>query len=244
MSIKLVNIAKSYSKDSHVLNNLSFEISNNEYVALIGNNGSGKTTTLKIINNLITYTGQVFINEKLIQKKDYKFRASFGFILDASVLIENFTIYEYCSFLNKIYNITDFELKLHELSNLLDIKGLLQTNIGKLSSGERMKILIISSLLHNPDTLIFDEPFINLDINSINKITAILNTLKNKKTLFISSHNLDLVADLCDRFLIMDKGKIALDINKLDYDNVEDMKKHIKKIVAVDNDKVELKWLS
>src|SRR5690606_20743294 len=113
----------------------------------------------------------------------------------------------------------------------------------QLSKGNQAKVSLGAALIHNPGTLLLDEPFVNLDINTTEKNVALLKSLKEKKTMLITSHNLNIVTDLCDRFLIMDQGKIVLEVNKTDYPSVEMLKTAVKEQLSSSNKIENLSWL-
>jgi ABC-type multidrug transport system ATPase subunit len=115
--------------------------------------------------------------------------------------------------------------------------------IKKFSSGNQMKVSLGAALIHNPPTLILDEPFVNLDIATTEKIMTILKGFKGKKTLFITSHQLELVADLCDDFLIMEEGRIALTLHKSDYTTVEELKIVVKQQIVKEQIISDISWL-
>jgi ABC-2 type transport system ATP-binding protein len=106
-----------------------------------------------------------------------------------------------------------------------------------------MKVSLGGALIHNPKMLVLDEPFVNLDIGTTEKIMQILKSFKGKKTIFITSHQLELVADLCDRFLIMDKGHIVAELNKQDYESLEVLKNHVKQFLVKEDNNINLSWL-
>ncbi|MFK7951386.1 MAG: ATP-binding cassette domain-containing protein [Ekhidna sp.] len=101
--------------------------------------------------------------------------------------------------------------RIEELLLLFDLKKNEKSKIRELSSGNKMKVSFISSLIHNPSILILDEPFTNLDIKTIDTISKVLRDLKGLKTILISSHNLDIIYKLCDRFIVIHEGNISLD---------------------------------
>ncbi len=108
-----------------------------------------------------------------------------------------------------------------------------------------MKVSLTSTLLHNPDVLIYDEPFINLDANSSEIMKELLISLKGSKTLLISSHNIDLVLDICDRFLVLSDGKIVIDVYKNSYNSLDELKNDLKNEILKNNDKDNnLEWLN
>ena len=241
--LELDSVTKYYDSKK-VINNLSVRIDSNEFVALVGNNGIGKTTLIKIICNLVDYTGIFSFKGKIVIPSEYKYRKQIGVIISDEVLIDDFTVIEYLEFLSVIYEIKYNLSKLKELLFLFDIQNKSNFLIKNLSKGERMKILFISSLINKPTFLLYDEPFINIDIQTTEKFMHILKSFKGKKTLFITSHNIDLVAALCERFLIMDDGTIIMDINKSDYKSVYELKKTIKEKLTGNMQIKDISWLN
>jgi len=243
--IHFKNVTKSF-KTIKALNNISFKIKRNEFVGIIGNNGSGKTTIINTLCNLIPLDmGEVYFDDKKISHKSHLYKKKVGVILSEHYSIEEFSTIEYLHFFAKFQNIDDKELvkRIKEITNLIGIDNI-NIPIEKLSSGNKMKVSIVTSLIHNPEVLIYDEPFVNLDFNTSNKLKDIILSLKGRKTLLITSHHLDLVIDICDRFLILDKGEIVETIRKSDFDSKEKIKQLFKDKMIDDKYKNQLKWLN
>ena len=166
-------------------------------------------------------------------------------MLSKPYYIEEFNVVEYWKFVCKFQKVAKSEIdkRILDLIQLLDLKENKTKPIKNLSSGNQMKVTLGSSLIHNPDMLVLDEPFINIDIATTEKIMSILKGFKGKKTIFITSHNLDLVIELCDNFLIMDKGKIIQNINKTDFKNTTTLKEKVKKLLVKEYKEINLSWL-
>jgi ABC-2 type transport system ATP-binding protein len=213
--------------------------------ALVGNNGCGKTTTILIMGNIISYdSGNYFFKNNLVTPRNISFKRQIGMILSNPYYIEDFNVMTYWRFVAKFQGVDKNEIgkRINDLLLLLEIDEP-NLRIGQLSKGNQAKVTIGSALIHNPQILLLDEPFINLDINTQETFRKILFQLKGKKTLFITSHNLDLVADLCDNFLIMDNGKIISEVQKSEYPNTESLKEYIKQKLSGDERKIDLQWL-
>ncbi len=243
--IKFKDVTKKFGK-TVALNRVSFSINKAETIGLIGNNGAGKTTTINLICNIYKYdSGEIYIYDKLLTPNYVEYKNKMGFILSEPVYIKEFTVKRYWEFVCKFQRVEKEKCsrRISEISKYLDIESQLNTEIEKLSSGNQMKVSIGASLIHNPEILVYDEPFINLDINTTQQLLELLKEIKKTKTIFISSHSLDLVAELCDTFLIMGKGQILLKIVKQDFESIEELKNFIKSKTVEKNIKANLEWL-
>ena len=243
--ISFENVVKSFSRNK-VLNKLSFDIKENDFIAIIGNNGCGKTTTINILCNLLNYDeGEVIILGKKVNPKYNSYKNKLGIILSSPYIIEELTPEEYLSFVGEFQFLKKEKIKIRvrDMIGLFDLEEHKFKAIKNLSSGNRMKISLATAMIHNPSILVLDEPFINLDIGMQEQLKTILKGFKTKKTLFITSHNLDLVADLCDTFLIMDKGMIISKIHKNQQSGIEEIKEEIKTLLTKEKRKIDLEWL-
>jgi ABC-type multidrug transport system ATPase subunit len=202
--------------DLTVLDDLTFSVKSKEFVALVGNNGSGKTTTIKTLCNLIPYNnGSIIIFDREITPLYVSYRSRIGVFLSEPILINEFSPTEYLRFICKFQGIKadETETRVKEILRLFAINNFDRKKICDYSSGDKIKISLAASIIHNPEVLILDEPFIHLDIKSLDMILNLLLSFKERKTLFITSHNLDLIYNLCERILIMDGGHIIDDIS-------------------------------
>ncbi len=243
--ITFKNIIKKYGSET-VLNNQSFTVDKDETVALIGNNGCGKTTTINILCNLTNYdSGEYTYKDKKVNSNYVSFKKQLGIVLSTPYYIEEFKIAEYWNFVCKFQEVpkTEIENRIVDLLQLLELGEHSNKPIKDLSSGNKTKVSIGAALIHNPEVLILDEPFVNLDITTIDKVMNILKGFKGKKTIFITSHQLDLVAELCDRFLIMDNGHISAELYKKDYASLQELQNKVKEFLVIDTTHKQLDWL-
>lgn len=228
---------------SKALRNLTFSVKENEVVGLIGNNGAGKSTIINLLANLLPFnSGEIFVFDKKLTANHLSYKSKTGFILSKPFYIEDFSTKQYLKFVGKFQKIPSDVLnkRSEDLFKKLNFTEL-KKPISKLSKGNQMKVSIIASLVHNPSLLLYDEPFVNLDIDSQETLKSLLKEMKGKKTILITSHNLDLVLDVCDRFLVIDSGELILD--KLKTDPVEKLKKEIKDLTHKKKETTNIDWL-
>lgn len=219
--------------------NVSFEIQKGECVAFLGPNGAGKTTTTKMLTGLIYPTnGQVEVLGYKPQDRNYDFLRKIGLVMgNKAGLNWDLTPDQSFELLAEIYNIDKATLN-ERLSDLFEVlfqdktklEKLQKTQIRKLSLGERMKMELISSILHKPEVLILDEPTIGLDITSKKNIREFIRKLnkETETTVILTSHDMDDIEKVCDRVMVINNGKIVYDgqIEKLkesSSDNLEDI---------------------
>jgi len=233
MVVKIENLTKEYSvkvksgfwknaffpkyKSVSAVNNISFAINKGESVALLGPNGAGKTTTMKVLSGLLYPTGgKVDVLGYFPFDRERDFLKRIGLVMgNKSGLAWDLTPNQNYVLAKKIYKITenDFQARIREFVGLLDVEDLLDRQVRKLSLGERMKMELIGSILHNPEILFLDEPTIGLDIISKQKIRKFLREIQKKHqvTLLLTSHDMDDVEKVSDRVIVINHGEIIFD---------------------------------
>lgn len=240
--ITFESVNKKFGK-SHVLKDITFSIKQNEIVGIIGNNGAGKSTLIHLMANLLPIdSGELFIFGKELTPNNLSYKSKTGFILSKPYYIEDFSIKEYMKFVGKFQDIPS-EILRKRSRDLIEKLNFTEPEkpISKLSKGNQMKVSIIASLVHNPSLLLYDEPFINLDIDSQEILKSLLNSMKGRKTILITSQNIDLVLDVCDRFLVIDDGKLILDKQKRKSN--EDIKTEIIGLMSKNKSVATPDWL-
>lgn len=214
--ISISNLSKKYGEQV-VLDIPELEMNAGESVGLVGNNGAGKTTLISLILDLIRPTsGEVRING-LPVSEDRSWKNFTGAYLDENFLIEFLTPDEYFDFIAKTHGWNDADLQnfLQPFLPFLNDEVVGQKKyIRNLSKGNRKKTGIIASLIGDPDLIILDEPFANLDPSTQIRLKELIRTLPDEKLVFISSHDLTHVTDVCDRILMLEKGKLLKDLPK------------------------------
>jgi ABC-2 type transport system ATP-binding protein len=215
--ITIQDLKKQY-KDAVVLDVASLEIPKAECFGLVGNNGAGKTTLFRIILDLVRATsGRVLLDETDVSKsEDWKRRV--GAYLDEHMLLSYLTADEYFETLRKIYNLSEEDLEEHlnkfeELFND-EIRGK-KKYLRDLSKGNTKKVGIAAAMMGNPEVVLLDEPFENLDPSSQVRLKKLILQEKERSqlTFLISSHDLNHVTDLCDRIVLLEKGKVIKDLH-------------------------------
>lgn len=212
MKIKFENVCKKYG-EIQVLDNLNFEIHSNCINAIVGKNGAGKTTLIKGLSTLLVFDKGIidFFGDKFTKDNHNFFRNKISLALgDSKNLYLNLTVIENIKYFLAIHK-NRYESKKQLIEHYLSIFNLNNHKnrvVSKLSKGMRQKLSIVISLVKDSKVLIFDEPDIGLDIESMKILKQILNKEKKKKTIIITSHNLNLIKDVTDKLIVLDNGKI------------------------------------
>jgi len=199
------------------VNNINFNIKKGEIVGLIGLNGAGKSTTIKMLTGILyPSSGKVIVNNKEPYKNRKENASNIGVVLGSkSQLWWNIPLIQSFSVLKSIYRISDndYNNNIKNFCEILDIKKYINSPVRELSLGQRMRAEIASSLLHNPEILYLDEPTIGLDVIAKESIRKFIkeNNKINNTTVILTTHDMNDIEELCDRIIIMDKGKIIYD---------------------------------
>ena len=214
-SIKTLVLRK-YEKKTAV-DNINFSIQEGDFIGFIGPNGAGKTTTIKMLSGIIhPSSGDIKVMGFTPKKLQNAFKKQFAITMgQKNQLWWDIPALDSFQLLKEIYEIPneDFKNILDELTNLLDVKHILNVPLRNLSLGERMKMEIIGSLLHSPKLLFLDEPTIGLDVSSRRRIREFLKYINKEKkiTIILTSHYLEDIKELCNRIIAINKGTIIYD---------------------------------
>ena len=211
--IEIKNVSKSYDGKVKALNDISFKIDNGEIFAFIGHNGAGKTTMIKSLVGILDFdSGDILINGKSIKKEPIECKREMAYVPDNPDLYENMTGLDFINFICDMYDIS-LEVRkanIEKYSKMFEMDGKLGSDISSFSHGMKQKVALIAALSHNPDVLIMDEPFVGLDPKAVFDMKEVMHKMaKEGKTIFFSTHILDVAEKLCDRVAIIKKGEIV-----------------------------------
>ena len=211
--IEIKNLTKSYVKGKKAVDDISFDVLDGEIFAFIGHNGAGKTTTIKSIVGILDFDcGNILINGKSIKDDAINAKKEIAYVPDNPDLYENMKAIEYINFICDMYEISKEERSknIQKYSKMFEIDDKLDDEISSFSHGMKQKIALIAALSHNPSVLIIDEPFVGLDPKAVFDMKEIMKKMcKEKKTIFFSTHILEVAEKLCDRVAIIKNGKIV-----------------------------------
>ncbi len=212
MSIVISNLTKSYGNQKAV-DNISFQVNNNEIVGFLGPNGAGKSTTMKIVTGyIIADSGTVSVNDINVKTNSLEVKRQLGYLPESNPLYFEMYVREYLEFIGSIHKIaTGIKKKIEEVIDLTGLRPESKKKIGQLSKGYKQRVGLAASLIHNPEVLILDEPTSGLDPNQIIEIREVIKELGKNKTVLFSSHILQEVESICDRVIIINKGNIVAD---------------------------------
>jgi ABC-2 type transport system ATP-binding protein len=211
--IKISNFTKSYGKTAPAVQNLNLEIKKGEVFGFLGPNGAGKSTTIKTIVGMLNPSqGEITINGIDVTKDPVKSKMQIGYVPDEPVLMEKLKGIEYLNFIADIFNVESNirKKRIEKLSESFKLVSALANPVDTYSHGMRQKLVLIAALLHNPEVWILDEPIVGLDPESAYILKKMMKAhVKNGKTVFFSTHVMEIVEKICDRVGIISKGKLV-----------------------------------
>lgn len=227
--IEIKNFSKIYNNEKKAVDNISLKVNDGEIFAFIGHNGAGKTTTIKSIAGILDFEeGDILINEKSIKKEPIACKMEMAYVPDNPDLYENMKAIDFINFICDMYEIPKNERKerIEKYANLFEISNNMNDDISSLSHGMKQKVALIAALAHNPKVLIMDEPFVGLDPKAVFDIKEIMRDMcKEGKTIFFSTHILEVAEKLCSRVAIIKQGKLVKVGNMEDVKGDESLEK-------------------
>lgn len=209
-------IAPKYEKKVAV-NDISFSINEGEAVAFIGSNGAGKSTTIKMLSGILYPSdGKIEVNGYIPYKQRKKYVSEIGVVLgQKSQLVWDLPVLDSFELIRHIYKIPkkDYEKKLAEFIDMLDMKDFVDQPVRQLSLGQKMRAEIVAAMLHSPKIVFLDEPTIGLDLVAKKKIQDFVKKMnkKYKVTIIFTTHDMQDIVSTCERLIIIDKGKKIYD---------------------------------
>jgi len=212
MSIEVKGLTKIYGEQK-AIDNISFNINKREIVGFLGPNGAGKSTTMKIITGYLQQeTGDAFICGANVKAKPIETKKKIGYLSEANPLYYDMYVKEYLGFVADVHSVIGNRLSV--INKVIELVGLTpesKKKIGQLSKGYKQRVGLAAALIHEPEVMILDEPTTGLDPNQIIEIREVIKNLGKEKTVLFSSHILQEVEAICDRVIIINKGKIVAD---------------------------------
>ncbi|RRB04185.1 gliding motility-associated ABC transporter ATP-binding subunit GldA [Larkinella rosea] len=218
MSILVKNLTKLYAQNGKTaqkaVDTISFAIQPGEIVGFLGPNGAGKSTTMKIATAYLPPTaGTVEVNGFDVQTDSIAVRRSLGYLPEHNPLYLDMYVKEFLQFAGSLHGLRGSTLN-RRTSEMIELVGLpleQRKKIGQLSKGYRQRVGLAQALIHNPPVLILDEPTTGLDPNQLTEIRQVIRTIGREKTVLFSTHIMQEVEALCDRVIIINRGRIVAD---------------------------------
>lgn len=211
--IEVNSLSKAF-KEVKAVDNISFTVKSGEIVGLLGENGAGKTTTLRMLATMLKPTGGTAkVNGFDILTEDSKVRSQIGILFGGEVgLYDRLTARENIRYFAMLNGLSKEETRknIDELVKALEMEEYIDRRVGKFSRGMKQKVAIARSIVHNPKVMLFDEPTMGLDVTAARIVqNFIFNCKEQNKSIIFSSHSMVEVEKLCDRVIIINKGKIV-----------------------------------
>ncbi|MBK8555178.1 MAG: gliding motility-associated ABC transporter ATP-binding subunit GldA [Lewinellaceae bacterium] len=211
MSVLVSNLVKIYDVQRAV-DGVSFEAHKGEVLGFLGPNGAGKTTTMKIITGYLPQTeGEATVCGFSVDKNPMEARARVGYLPENNPLYKDMYVREYLHFTAGIHKVSNPRKRVEEMIERTGLTSHRLKQIGELSKGYRQRVGLAQAMLHDPEVLILDEPTSGLDPNQIVEIRQLIKDLGKEKTVILSTHILAEVEAVCDRAIIINKGKLVAD---------------------------------
>lgn len=208
--IELAQVSRRFG-DFRAVEDLSFSISKGEIIGLLGPNGAGKTTTMRMITGFLTPSaGRITIDGLDIAQHPTEVKNRIGYLPEMAPFYGDMIVYDYLRYAARMHGVVDEE-RILQAARMCSIEEVMHKNIENLSRGYKQRVGLAFSLIHDPDILILDEPTSGLDPNQINDVRRLIREIGTTKTVIISTHILPEVEALCDRVMIVHRGRLVAD---------------------------------
>ena len=233
MSININKVNKFYGKQQ-ALTDVSFSLNKGEIIGFLGPNGAGKSTLMKIITCYLEQdSGKVQVCDLDTVEQNLKVKAKIGYLPEHNPLYTDMYIKEYLTFVGRIYKVENLDNRIAEIIQQTGLTAEQSKKIGELSKGFKQRVGLAAALIHNPEILILDEPTTGLDPNQLVEIRNLIKEVGENKTVLLSTHIMQEVDKMCNRVIIINKGKIVDDqlISNYQKNNI-DLEEHFRKLTA------------
>ena len=211
MSITVAHLQKTYG-EQRALDDVSFSVSRGEIVGFLGPNGAGKSTTMKILTGYLPASGgEARISGISVEEDPLGVKRRTGYLPESNPLYPEMYVREALAFTAGVYRVRNARDRIEEMIRLTGLAPEARKRIGALSKGYRQRMGLAQALLHDPEVLILDEPTSGLDPNQLADIRQMIRDIARDKTVLFSTHIMQEVAALCDRVIIISRGRIVAD---------------------------------
>jgi len=206
--IRVENLTKDYGS-RRAISNLNFEAEQGEVVGFLGPNGAGKTTTMRVLTGYMPPTdGTAIVAGYDVVEESLEVRKRVGYVPETVPLYTDMTAIDYLQFMADLRHIPDSKDRAYETLEMVGLEKRAESYIGSLSKGMRQRVGLAQALIHQPEVLILDEPTIGLDPAQVVEVRNVIKSLGKQRTVLLSTHILSEAQQICDRVLIINKGKI------------------------------------
>ena len=229
MSVEIQNLYKYYGEQEAV-SDVSFSVPDGQITAFLGPNGAGKSTTMKIITGYIpASSGEVKVCDLVVSTENLETQKKIGYLPEHNPLYDEMYVREYLEFVGGIYKLSDVSSKVNDVIDRVGLGLEKHKKIGALSKGYRQRVGLAQAIIHDPQVLILDEPTSGLDPNQLVEIRSLIKNIGKEKTVILSTHIMQEVEAICDRIIIINRGKIVADKLIGEVKNLEDYFKELTK---------------
>jgi ABC-2 type transport system ATP-binding protein len=211
MSIEVKELVKTYG-EQRAVDAISFQVGKGEIVGFLGPNGAGKSTTMKILTGYLGQdSGEALVCGLSVSGEPLETKKKIGYLPEANPLYPDMYVREYLDFIADVHHVADKKARIDAVIGLVGLTPESKKKLAQLSKGYKQRVGLAAALIHDPEVLILDEPTSGLDPNQIIEIREVIKALGKNKTVLFSSHILQEVEALCDRVVIINKGKLVAD---------------------------------
>jgi len=220
MTIRFAYISKVYGAQK-ALDEIDFSINPGEIIGLLGPNGAGKSTLIKILIGLLNPDqGQLLKNNELLNAQSLEHKSQIGYLPEDNPLPDELFVKEYLAYTAALYALKSFDVP--SLIERTGLKSAALKKIGALSKGYKQRLGLAAAIIHEPKLLVLDEPMTGLDPNQIQEIRTLIKSLSPKTTILLSTHILQDISAICDRILVLNRGRLVQNLALKDLEGTKD----------------------